>query len=182
MLHDTDGSFGQKVAKRWVIAEQLDEEEQQKYRNYILDLENSLEQEMADLFSKMESQRHVIFATKNEIENARMIDMLTDLFDVTYDRRIPFPFDGFYTARGNAAKDCQQFTSQLLLGRLDREWIAAQNKQQRNRAYEVLDKSWGVLSEDGSIRIKPTNKAVCNIVDLLESKLLQQITRLQVMK
>lgn len=113
LLHDADGSFGQKVAKRWVIAEQLDEEEQQKYRNYILDLENSLEQEMADLFSKMESQRHVIFATKNEIENARMIDMLTDLFDVTYDRRIPFPFDGFYTARGNAAKDCQQFTSQL---------------------------------------------------------------------
>jgi hypothetical protein len=171
LLHDADGSFGQKVAKRWVIAEQLDEEEQQKYRNYILDLENSLEQEMADLFSKMESQRHVIFATKNEIENARMIDMLTDLFDVTYDRRIPFPFDGFYTARGNAAKDCQQFTSQLLLGRLDREWIAAQNKQQRNRAYEVLDKSWGVLSEDGSIRIKPTNKAVRNIINLLESKL-----------
>lgn len=171
LLHDTDGSFGQKVAESWVLAEQIDEEERQKYNNFILDRQNSLAQEMANLFSQMELQRHIVFATKKEIKEGRVKNMLTDLFDVTYNQRIPFPFDGFYTARGNAAKDCQQFTIQLLLGRLDKEWIAAQSQQQRNRAYEVLDKSWGILSEDGSIRIKPTNKAVCNIVDLLESKL-----------
>ena len=109
------------------------------------------------MYKRQELQRHVVLATKKEIEDAQIKNMLTELFDITYDQRIPFPFDGFYTSRGNAAKDCQQFTSQLLLGRLDREWIAAQSKQQRNRAYEVLDKSWGILSEDGSTRLTPVS-------------------------
>ncbi len=169
LLHDADGSFGQKVARRWVMGEQLDKEDRIKYQNFIFDLENSLEQEMTTLFSKMELLGNIIFATKRKVKNTGIIDMLTDLFDVIYDQRIPFPFDGFHTTRGHAAKDSQQFTSQLLLGRFDREWISAQSKQQKNRAYAVLDKSWGVLSEDGSTRVKPTNAAIRNIIDLLES-------------
>lgn len=127
LLHDADGSFGKKVARRWVIAEQLDKEDQIKYQNFILDLKNSLEQEMTTLFSKMVLRNNIILATNKKVKDAVLIDMLTDLFDVIYDQRIPFPFDGFHTPRGHAAKDCQQFTSQLLLGRLDKEWIAAQS-------------------------------------------------------
>lgn len=171
MLQDSDGSFGQKIAESWVLSEDLDEEEIKKYSNFILDRKNSLEQEMANLFSQMELQRHIVMATEKEINESRIKNMLTRLFDVIYDRRIPFPFDGFHTARGNAAADCQLFTSELLLGRLDKDWITARNKQQRNRAYRVFVDSWGILSEDGSIRINPTNKAVLNVIDLLDSEL-----------
>jgi hypothetical protein len=171
LLDDTDGLFGQKIAEYWVLSEDLDEDEIQKYSNFILDRKNSLEQEMANLFSQMELQKHIVFATEKTINKARIKNMLTQLFDVIYEKRIPFPFDGFHTARGKAAVDCQLFTSELILGRLDQDWISARNKQQRNRAHHVLVESWGIFGEDGSVRIKPTNLAVRNIIELLESEL-----------
>jgi len=58
---------------------------------------------------------------------------------------IPFPFDGFHTARGNAARDCQALPGNVFLGNLDRDWIAACNAQQKNRAYTVLDELWEFL-------------------------------------
>jgi hypothetical protein len=171
LLDDTDGLFGQKIAEYWVLSEDLDEDEIQKYSNFILDRKNSLEQEMENLFTQMELQRHIVFATKKTIDKSRIKNMLTQLFDVIYEKRIPFPFDGFHTARGNAASDCQLFTRELILGRLDQDWISVRNKQQRNRAHRVLVDSWGIFCEDGSIRIKPTNIAVRNIIELLESEL-----------
>ncbi|AEG14187.1 hypothetical protein Desku_0571 [Desulfofundulus kuznetsovii DSM 6115] len=171
LLHDADGTFGHKIAEYWVLQEQMSEEESQKYANFILDRKNSLVQEMQNQFSELERARHIVFATDKQIARSRTKNMLTQLFDVIYPKRIPFPFDGFHTARGNAAKDCQVFTKELFLGNLDRDWISARSVQQRNRAYEVLDKSWGVISDDGSIRMKPSNNAVREIIELLESQL-----------
>ncbi|NLA23513.1 MAG: hypothetical protein GX879_00955, partial [Bacteroidales bacterium] len=172
LLHDTDGSLGQKVAENLVLANRLGEEEKKKYKNFISDRQNSLEQEMDNLFSQLERQRNIVFATRKDIKEGRIRGMLYDLFDIIYDQRIPFPFDGFSTARGNAAKDCQLFTKELFLGRLDKEWIVAQSQQQRNRAYQVFDESWGILGKDGSIRINPKNEMVMKIIGMLDSKLL----------
>ncbi|MCD5401674.1 hypothetical protein LR013_03690 [candidate division NPL-UPA2 bacterium] len=171
LLSDAKGYFGQKIAEYWVLQEQMGEEESQKYANFILDRKNSVEKEMFNLFSEMEKERNFIFATEKKVGEARIKNMLTQLFDVIYFKRIPFPFDGFHTARGNAAKDCQLFTRQLFLGELDKEWISACNQQQRNRAYQVLDESWGVFDEDGSIRIRPKGKAVCELIEFMEAQL-----------
>lgn len=170
-LNDEDGAFGHKIAEYWVLQEQMTEEDSQKFANYILDRKNSLVQEMQNLFSELERKRHIVFATDKQIGESRIKNMLTQLFEVVYPKRVTFPFDGFHTARGNAAKDCQVFTKELFLGNLDRDWISARGAQQRNRAYEVLDRSWGVISDDGSIRMKPSNKAVREIIELLESQL-----------
>ncbi|MCR4440639.1 MAG: hypothetical protein QHH10_00345 [Peptococcaceae bacterium] len=170
-LHDSTGVFGEKVAEYWVLNEQLTDEESQKYGNYILDRKNIVEQEMLNLFSELERDRHILFATPKEIKTGRLSDMLFQLFDIVYYNRIPFPFDGFSTLRGNGPKDCQLFTRELFKGTLNRDWISACNQQQRNRAYDVLDESWGAIDDDGSIRLKPKNPAVRNIIEYLESEL-----------
>lgn len=169
LLNDTDGSFGQKVAENWILAEHNDEEFQKKFSNYIRDHKNNLKEEMDVQFSQMELQQDIIFGTDKAIKGTKLKDMLTELFDVIYYQRIPFPFGKFDTARGNAAADSQQFTRELVLGNLDKEWIDAQNRQQRNRAHELFVKSWGIFGKDGSLRLKPTNEAVRNIIDLIEA-------------
>lgn len=170
-LDDADGTFGSKITEYWVLQEQMNDEESQKYTNFILDRKSSLEQEIQNQFSELERERQIIFATDKQITASRIKKMLTQLFDVIYPKRIPFPFDGFHTARGNAAKDCQVFTKELFLGNLDRDWLSARSRQQLNRADNVLVRSWGALGEDGSVRLIPANEKVRWIIELLESKL-----------
>lgn len=169
LLHDTDGEFGKKIAEYWVLHEQMNDEESQKYANFILDRKNSVQQELQDKFSELERARKTIFAMEKQIPNSRIKNMLTELFNVVYHKRIQFPFDGFHTTKGNAARDCQLFTRELFLGNLDKDWVAARSAQQRNRAYEVLDESWGVIDKDGSIRLRPKNNAIRHIIELIES-------------
>jgi hypothetical protein len=169
-LHDEEGIFGQQIAEYWVLKEKFDSEEERKFSHFILDRISTLGQELTNRFVELEKSRHIIFATEKSIQQSRMINMLTDLFDIVYPNRIPFPFDGFNTTRGNAAKDCQLFTKELLLGNLDRDWISAREEKQKNRAYDVLDRSWGAIDEDGSIRIKPSNKEVREVIEFIDTR------------
>ncbi|WP_066633163.1 hypothetical protein [Desulfolucanica intricata] len=170
-LQDNDGTFGKRIAELWVLQEQFGEEEQQKYSNYILERQNNVINELLDQFNELERARQILFATEKDIKESRVKNMLSQLFDVIYPERIPFPFDGFKTARGNAARDCQLFVKELFLGNLDRDWIAARSVKTRNRAYGVLNQSWGVIGDDGLIRLKPANKKVRHLIDLLETRL-----------
>lgn len=170
-LHDNDGLFGEKVAEYWVLMNGLSAEEKKKFSNFILDRTNSVKQELDNMFFELEKARHVVFAINKPIQPSRIKNMLTELFKYIYPKYIPFPFDGFTTTRGNAAKDCQLFTRQLILGLLDRDWISGLGQAQANRAYAVLDRSWGIFDDDGSVRIKPVNKAVREVIELLESYL-----------
>lgn len=170
-LYDSEGAFGQKLAEYWVLELGFNEEEKQKFANFILDKKNSTWQELQIQFSEMEKERNIVFATEKKIVQRRLKQMLEQLLDTVYPDRIPFPFDGFYTIRGNAAKDSQVFTKELLLGNLDREWLQARNQQQRNRGYTVLDKSWGIFDNDGSVRLLPTNSKVREALKVLDTML-----------
>ena len=97
--------------------------------------------------------------------------MLLRLFDVVYPERIPFPFDGFHTIRGNAAANCQTFTRELLLGNLDREWLQARKPQEKNRGYKVLDQAWRIFDKAGSVRLLPGNPRVRKLIHILHSTL-----------
>ncbi len=173
-LHDEDGTFGQKLAELWVLHEQEEEMESQKYMNFVLDRKRSLEQEVRNQFSKLQREQHIALGTNKEIHRSKIKDVLEQLFDEVYPKRIPFPFDGFSTTRGNAARDSGSFTRQLFLGTLDRDWIAAQNKQQRNRAYEVLDKAWGLIGSDGALRRIPLDESVRHLIDILGQSLVAE--------
>jgi hypothetical protein len=43
LLYDEDGTFGEKVAEYWVLQEQLNDEDAQKYANFIMDRRNVVE-------------------------------------------------------------------------------------------------------------------------------------------
>lgn len=170
-LYDDTGNFGQSLAEYWVLEQGLSTEEQNKFTNFILDKKKSTLQELEFLFQEMEIKRHVVVASALKISPNRLKIMLEQLFDVVYPQRISFPFDGFSTARGNAAKDCQTFTKELILGNLDREWLQARNQKQTNRGYTVLDRAWGIFDTDGSVRLLPTDKAVREAITVIDSRL-----------
>lgn len=170
-LNDTSGIFGEKIAQYWVLQEQLNGDEAIRFSTFILNSQESTKQEIDNLFSELERNRHIIFATDKEIKPSRISVMLTSLFDNVYPKRVLFPFDGFHTARGNAAKDSQTFIKELFFGNLDRDWIAARASQQRNRAYDVLDKAWGAIGNDGVIRLKPKQSTIKAIFEDLEKEL-----------
>ena len=134
--------------------------------------EKALEQ-LRNQFRKLKKNRDLVFACEKEISGNRIKNILTNLFDSIYSDRIPFPFDGFHTIKGNAAKDCQLFTTELFSGNLNQAWISARKVQQRNRAVTVLHESWQALARDGSIRKKPGNQRVGRIVDWLDHELKQ---------
>ena len=144
-LHDIDGSLGEKLAGYWILSNNMDEEEVARYQHFIADRKQALEFEMKDLFSALEKDRHIIFATNQDIPASRTKVMLSRAFSVIYPKIIPFDFDGFSTVRGNAAKDAQVFTRQLITGRFDREWISTATTAQQNRAHKVLVDLWGIL-------------------------------------
>ena len=171
LLHDTDGYLAQLVAEYWVLEEQMGDEEKTKFHNFILDKSNSLILDMQNHVSKLEKERHVIVATAKPIQPSRLTNMLYQVFDNIYCERLPFPFDGFSTSRGNAARDCQIFTRQLFVGLLDRNWLMTQAAQQKNRGEKVFDKAWGVFDKDGSIKLKPRDKNLRKIIELLEGYL-----------
>ncbi|WP_242848797.1 hypothetical protein [Syntrophomonas palmitatica] len=150
LLYDADGYLGQRVAEYWVLEEQMDNDEKAKFHNFIMDKSNSIKLDMENQVSKLEKERNILVATIKAIPPSRLTSMLYQLFDSIYCERITFPFDGFSTSRGNAAKDCQTFTRQFFLGFLDRNWLMTQAAQQKNRGEKVFDKAWGVFDNDGS--------------------------------
>jgi hypothetical protein len=174
-LHDSTGTFGEKIAEYWVLQEKLSEEEAQKFSTFIMNARETVKQEIENMFSELERGRQIEFATDASIRPSRISNMLNELFNHVYPKIIPFPFDGFHTARGNAAKDSQIFIKELFLGNLDRDWISARAVQQRQRAYLVLDEQWGALADDGLLRLKPKQKNIKDIFDALDVKLQDSI-------
>jgi len=171
LLNDSEGDFGEKIAEYWILDQELSEEERKKFANFIPERRDILLRNIKIQFDEMEKEGNIVFATDKGIEAGRKKKILERLFDVVYPKRLPFPFDGFSTARGNAARDCQVFTKELLLGNLDKDWLTARNEQQRNRGHAVLDEAWGIFEIDGSVRMLPASEKVREIFDTFESRL-----------
>ncbi|MCD6401981.1 MAG: hypothetical protein J7L73_08660 [Anaerolineales bacterium] len=171
LLHDEDGLLGEKIAEYWILSDQISSDDAEKFSNFILDRKETSLEEIRNQFRKLERKRDLVLACEKEISGNRIKNILTNLFDVIYPNRIPFPFDGFHTIKGNAAKDCQLFTTELFSGNLNQAWISARKVQQRNRAVTVLHESWQALARDGSIRKKPGNQIVGKIVEWLDREL-----------
>lgn len=171
LLNDSEGDFGEKMAEYWILDQELNEEERKKFANFIPERRDILLRNIKIQFDEMEKEGNIVFATDKVIEAGRKKKVLERLFDVIYPKRLPFPFDGFSTARGNAARDCQVFTRELLSGDLDRDWLTARNEQQRNRGHAVLDEAWGIFEIDGSVRMLPASEKIREIFDAFESRL-----------
>ncbi len=171
LLNDEAGTLGDRIAENWVLNYGLQQEEMNKFTNFLMERKSSATQELHDAFKTLEIKKDIYLACHQKVIGDRLRDKLTNLFSIVYKSCIPFLFDGFHTARGNAAKDCQLFTTELFAGNLNQNWIATRKSQQKNRAVSVLHDSWQVLGSDGYIKMRPGNKALLKIIDALDSRI-----------
>lgn len=174
LLHDVDGTFGRSVAEFQVLEQGLQPADKQRYGNFILERRSGLESELRNLFQGLQLGHHFVFGTGASVPIARTAVTLAHLFEAVYPRAMPFPFDGFTTARGNAAKDCGLFTRELFLGHLDGDWIGTRPSHQKSRAVQVLSTAWEGLDDVGGLRQIPGNPSVRPIMEDLDSRLMRE--------
>lgn len=172
MLWDTEGKLKQALSEYWILNNELSEEDRQRYTNFIKDHSAQVSQELKLLYEKMVQERNYIYPKAFQLENARLRKISLDLFEKTYPKIVPFPFDGFSTSRGNAAKDCREITAELLNGTLNEDWISSRATRTQNRAVTLLKRSWQVLGDDGNITDwAPPDSKLFEIISVLEQSL-----------
>jgi len=111
LLSDEDGILGQALAELAVLEESVSEEDRLRFGNLI---PAHVERQLAVVRDKVDSmikQRRYVTSLKEGIEAKRLGRAGSELFARIYRSPVTFPFDGFSTARGNAADSCQELTT-----------------------------------------------------------------------
>lgn len=104
------------------------------------------------------------YLTASAIPAGRLATMGNSLFQKLFPRVLQFQFDGYATGRGNAARDCVDFTRKLLTTQFRFDDTQTMPPQQRNRAQTVLNTNWKIFGRDGSVTLKQPSPVVKAIV------------------
>ena len=171
MLHDEDDKLGQALAEYAVLNESMTAEEKSRFGNFILGQQEKCLETIRTQVSDMIRQRCYVSCWDSEQLSGRLRETATQIFENLYTKPIPFPFDGFHTARGNAADDCHLFIRELLTGKLDHAWYTSQPSRIKNRADSVLNECWQAISQDGSISRRPRGSVIGSIIINIDSQL-----------
>jgi hypothetical protein len=155
LLYDEEGTLGQSFAELAVIESDLTEQDKAKFGNLIGAHKERLLQGIDGQVATMLKQRRYLACLKSEIQAKRLSRVGTKIFSSIYPEPLTFPFDGFKTAQGNASDTCLQLTSECLAGQLDFNSVIAKPVKVKNRALQVLEKSWGVFTKAGSVSKRP---------------------------
>lgn len=160
LLCDESGALGQALAEYAVLEESISEEDRVRFGNLIGAHQEKLRRMIREHVDSMVKQRLYVTGMREEMEAQRLSRVGSELFAKIYRSPIPFPFDGFSTARGNAADTCQELTQELLLGRLDYDAVIARPVRLRNRALTTLKESWGIFTRSGAVSRRPAFPAI----------------------
>ncbi len=159
-LCDEEGQLGRALAELAVLEDSLSEEDSARFGSLV----GAHREKMLDVIrgqvESMVKERRYVTALREDLEERRLTRVGTELFSLIYKRPLPFPFDGFTTARGNAADTCQQLTTELLRGSLDFDAVIAKPAKAKNRAVNVLNDSWGAFTKTGAISRRPSHPVV----------------------
>ncbi|MDP2645037.1 MAG: hypothetical protein Q8P24_08865 [Desulfobacterales bacterium] len=180
LLCDDNGILGQALAEFAVLEESLSEEDRVRFGNLIGAHKEKLRQVIRKQVENMLKQRRYITGLKEELKTHRLSRAGTELFAKIYKTPIPFPFDGFSTARGNAADTCQDLTLELFLGKLDYDGAIAKPIKSKNRAVTVLKETWGIFTKTGNVSRRPSYPAVRAITEKWDDALTANERRLPV--
>lgn len=178
-MQDEDGVLGQSMAELAVLRDSLTEEERAKFGSLVGGHEEKLKSTIRMCIERMIKERHYVSGYSEPFEARRLGRVTTEMFSRIYRHPLPFPFDGFSTAKGNAAGDCQEMTNELLLGRLDWGSITAKPIKFKNRAVAVLKDSWDIFANNGNVRTRPSHSVVRNITEKWDKLLSEGEKRLQ---
>jgi hypothetical protein len=166
LLCDEGGRLGQSVAEMAVLEDSISEEDRARFGNLISAHREKTKQIISNLVGDFIKQRRYVTALAGELEAKRLSQAGSELFSRIYPQPLPFPFDGFRTARGNAADDCQELITDLLRGALDYDAVMSKPVRVKNRAMMVLNKTWQVFTKTGRISRGPSHPVARAIVSL----------------
>jgi hypothetical protein len=180
LLCDEEGHLGQALAELAVLEESVSEEDRVRFGNLIAAHKEKMRQVIRDQIESMFKQRYHATGLEEDLESHRLSRAGTELFSKTYRSPIPFPFDGFSTAKGNAADTCQELTTELLAGKLDFDGVIAKPVKAKNRAVTLLKETWGIFTRNGDISRRPTFPALKTITEKWDNALASEEHRLPV--
>lgn len=165
LLVDEDGALGQALAELAVLEESISEEDRVRFGNLIGSHKEKTKQLIRSHIENLIKQRHYVTFLKEEMGAHKLSRVGKELFSKIYKNPVPFPFDGFSTAKGNAADTCQELTSELLSGKLDYDAVIAKTLKTKNRAVSVLKDSWGIFTKKGDVSRRPAHPVVRSITE-----------------
>lgn len=180
LLCDEKGDLGQALAEFAVLDESVSEEDRVRFGNLIGAHKEKMRQVIRDQTDSMIRQRRYATGLREDLESRRLGSAATELFSKTYKSPIPFPFDGFSTAKGNAADTCQELTTELLAGKLDFDGVIAKPVKAKNRAVTVLKETWGIFTRNGDVSRRPAYPALRTITEKWDDALASEDRRLPV--
>jgi hypothetical protein len=147
--------LGSAFAEIAVLKESVSERDRLLFGNLI---PAHVEKQQELLRSRVEAlikQRRYVTCFNEPLEATRLQRAGSELFARIYKAPLPFPFDGFTTARGNAADCCQELTRDLLVGKLDYDAVLSKPVKTKNRAVAVLSNEWGIFGQNGRVLTRP---------------------------
>ncbi len=172
LLHDKSGDLGDAIAEWTVLKNSAGNPEVAQFANFIAEHETQLLEVLKDEITARIKERNYLCHTNVTLEGTRLSAYGDSLFKALYPQAICFPFDGYQTAGGNAAKDCRDLTIALFQGILNHDWIQARPAQTQNRANSLLQaKGWDVLGNDGQIQSLPRLRDAAAIFRILQDTL-----------
>jgi len=171
LLCDDEGTLGQSLAELAVLDETLSEEDRVRFGNLIPAHQEKTREVVRCQVESMIKRRLYITAFKDALDAKRLSRAGTELFSRIYKSVVTFPFDGFSTARGNAADSCQSLTIELLLAKLDYDTVLSKPIRDKNRAVSVLKEAWGIFAQNGNIRTRPSQPMIRSLTEKWDKQL-----------
>lgn len=165
LLCDEKGALGQALAELEILNHALTAEDRAKFGNLVGAHKAKMLQMVDNLVEAMIKQRRYVTSLSDNVESTRLGRVGTELFAKIYKKPLAFPFDGFSTARGNAADTCQALTIELLAGSLDFDAVTAKPAKAKNRAVTVLSEAWGIFTKGGRVTRRPSNPVVRSLTE-----------------
>ena len=182
LLCDEEGVLGQSLAESVVLEESMSAENRVRFGNLIAAHQEKLREIVRSQVERMIKRRFYITAFKEQLDAKRLSRAGSELFSRIYKSALVFPFDGFSTARGNAADSCQELTIELLLGKLDYDAVMSKPVRVKNRALSVLKDAWGVFTKNGNVIRRPSEPVLRTLTEKWDGLLNAGEKRMQVGK
>lgn len=164
VLHDIDGILGQSLAE-YAVLEDISDADSVKFGNLIGAHKEKLLKAIREKVDSLIKDRRYVTALKDDLATQRLNQVGTELFKRIYKSPVSFPFDGFSTARGNAAETCHELTRELMHGKLDYDGVIAKPVKAKNRAVTVLKDTWGIFNKNGSVSRRPTHPVIRSLTE-----------------
>ena len=172
LLYDKAGDLGEAIAEWTILKNSAGNPEVAQFSNFIAEHEAQLLEVLKDEITTLIKERNYLCHANVTLEGTRLSSFGNSLFEALYPQAVCFPFDGYQTAGGNAAKDCRDLTVALFQGILNHDWIQARPAQTQNRANSLLyGKGWDVVGNDGHIQNLPRLREAAAIFRALQETL-----------